>query len=54
MPLVWQLWPTRKKRALRSRNTLIIASMDILVEMAFKQWEAMQNVGSPQKTSEHQ
>ena len=26
----------------------------LAVEMAFKQWEAMQNVGSPQRTSEHQ
>ena len=26
----------------------------LAVEMAFKQWEAIQNVGSPQKTSEHQ
>jgi hypothetical protein len=25
----------------------------LAVEMAFKQWEAMQNIGSPQKTSEH-
>ena len=25
----------------------------LAVEMAFKQWEAMQNVGSPHKTSEH-
>ena len=24
----------------------------LAVEMAFKQWEAMQNVGSPQKTSD--
>jgi hypothetical protein len=26
----------------------------LAVEMAFKQWEAMQNVGSQRKTSEHQ
>jgi hypothetical protein len=25
----------------------------LAIEMAFKQWGAMQNVGSPQKTSEH-
>ena len=25
----------------------------LAVEMAFKHWEAMQNVGSPQKTSDH-
>ena len=25
----------------------------LAVEMAFKKWEVMQNVGSPQKTSEH-
>src|SRR6266576_3451855 len=25
----------------------------LAIEMAFKQWEAMQNVGSPQKTSDH-
>jgi hypothetical protein len=26
----------------------------LAVEMAFRQWEAMQNVGSHQETSEHQ
>jgi hypothetical protein len=51
MPLVWQAVADSRGPAHPdySEHGYFLA-----IEMAFKQWEAMQNVGSPQKTSEHQ
>ena len=50
--------PARRGRLARSRAALkkhpdySEHGYFLAVEMAFKQWEAMQNAGSPQKTSD--
>ena len=56
MPLVWQVVANfaRTRAAVKKHPDYSEHGYFLAVEMAFKQWEAMQNVGAPQKTSEHQ
>ena len=55
MPLVWQVVAnSRTRAAVKKHPDYSEHEYFLAVEMAFKQWEAMQNFGTPQKTSEHQ
>ena len=55
MPLVWQVVADSQERAtaVKKHPDYSEHGYFLAVEMAFKQWEAMQNVGSPQKSSDH-